>query len=179
MNKSMSLAVAACCLGLVTGCDTVGPKCGMCSACKDKGMVKTQSQCMKDGCCAAGVCMAKAPGAASAAMKEGVVNTEALMSMMRARTPMAIVDARSGKYDDGNRLPGAKSLAPDAAEAQVAAVLPDKHALVVTYCANLKCPAGHMLGERLRQLGYVNVLEYAEGIEGWMASGHAVEKAAQ
>jgi rhodanese-related sulfurtransferase len=92
---------------------------------------------------------------------------------------MTVLDARSGKYDDGIRIPGAKSLAPSATEAQVAALLPDKQALVVTYCANLHCPASKMLGERLRQLGYTHVLEYHEGIEGWKAAGNATEKAAQ
>ena len=179
MNKLMSLAAAACCVGLMTGCDTMGSKCGMCSACKEKGVMKAHAQCAKDGCCASGACVAKAHGAASAAMEEGVINTEALEALMRVKTPMTVLDARAGKYDDGNRLPGAKALAPDAAEAQVAAMLPDKQALVVTYCMNPKCPASHMLGERLRKLGYVNVLEYHEGIEGWMAAGNTVEKAAR
>ena len=177
MNKMMSLAVAVCSVSLMTGCGTMGPKCGMCSACKEKGVMKTHDQCAKDGCCASGVCAAKAPGAASAAREEGVINTEALEALMRVKTPMTILDARAGKYDDGNRLPGAKALAPDAAAEQVMTMVPDKQALVVTYCANLKCPASHMLGERLRKLGYGNVLEYHEGIEGWMAAGNTVEKA--
>jgi rhodanese-related sulfurtransferase len=61
----------------------------------------------------------------------------------------------------------------------VAALLPDKQALVVTYCANLKCPASQMLAERLRTLGYSNVLEYHEGIKGWIDAGNAIEKAAR
>ena len=63
--------------------------------------------------------------------------------------------------------------------AEVAAALPDKGALVVTYCAGLKCPASHLLGEKLRALGYKNVLEYHEGIEGWVAAGQKVEQAAR
>lgn len=50
---------------------------------------------------------------------------------------------------------------------------------MVTYCSNLKCPASHMLGERLRRLGYANVLEYREGIDGWLAGGNMIEKAAR
>jgi len=137
-----------------------------------------QDQCPKDGCGASGVCVAKASGTTTAVQKEGVVNTEALVAMMRAKTPMTVLDARAGKFDDGTRIPGAKGLAIDATEEQVTALLPDKQWLVVTYCANLKCPASHMLGEKLRKLGYVNVLEYRDGIEGWMAAGNAIEKAA-
>ena len=178
MNKLMSLAMAVCCAGLITGCESMCTKDGTCAMCGEKGMMKTHSQCAKDGCCASGVCKAKAHGAACTMMKEGAVNTAALVSMIRAKTPMTVLDARAGKYDDGNRIPGAKALAPDATEEQVAAMVPDKQALVVTYCVNLKCPASHMLGERLRQLGYTNVLEYHEGIEGWMAAGNEIEKVA-
>jgi rhodanese-related sulfurtransferase len=118
-----------------------------------------------------------APGS-SGSEKEGVINTAALAAMIQAKTALTILDARAGKYDDGNRIPGAKALAADASAAQAAALIPDKQALVVTYCANLKCPASHMLGERLRLLGYAHVIEYHEGIEGWRAAGQPIEKAA-
>lgn len=177
MKTLMRMSVAAFCVCLMAGCASMCPRSKMCSVNREKCMTKVQGQCDKDGC-RAGVCEAKASGATSALEKEGVINTEGLGAMMRAKTPMTVLDARSGKYDDGNRLPGAKALAPDATEAQIASMLPDKQALVVTYCANLRCPASQMLGERLRKLGYVNVLEYREGIEGWVAAGNGVEKAA-
>ncbi len=126
--------------------------------------------------CPAGACLAN-PATAPVA-KEAAINTEALVSLLRARTPLSVLDARYGKYDDGRRVPGAKALAPTAKDEEVTALLPDKSALIVTYCAGLKCPASHMLGEKLRGMGYANVLEYHEGIEGWVAAGNAVEKAA-
>lgn len=156
MKKLMVLGVAVCCAGLMTGC------CSMCG---------------KDNSCASGVCAVNESGVAAAPVKEGSVDTATLMTMIRAKTPMTVLDARSGKFDDGNRIPGAKTLAADAASEKVTAMLPDKQALVVTYCANLKCPASSQLAKRLRQLGYSNVLEYHEGIEGWMAAGNSVEKA--
>lgn len=118
-------------------------------------------------------------GTATDHVKSGVVNTPALMAMIRAKSAMTVVDARSGMYDDGNRIPGAKALAPDASEALVKSILPDKQALVVTYCSNLKCPASQHLAEQLKKFGYSNVLEYREGIEGWTAAGNSVEKAAR
>jgi rhodanese-related sulfurtransferase len=60
-------------------------------------------------------------------------------------------------------------------EADIAKVLPDKNALVVTYCAGWKCPASGELAERLHKLGYVNVVEYPEGIPGWKDAGNPVE----
>jgi len=107
---------------------------------------------------------------------EGVVNTEALATLLRMKVPVVVLDARAGKYDDGRRVPGAKTLAPTAEASEVTALLPDKEALVVTYCTNLKCHACHMLGDKLRGMGYKNVLEYHEGIEGWAAAGQKVEQ---
>ena len=128
--------------------------------------------------CPAGTCMAQPTTPVVATVtKEAVVNTEALAAMLRAKVPMTVVDARTGKYDDGRRVPGAKALSPVATPEVVTAVLPDKTALVVTYCAGLKCPASHQLGEKLRSMGYVNVLEYHEGIEGWVAAGNTIEQA--
>ena len=134
----------------------------------------------KDAACPTGVCAVQ-PAAANAApvAQEGVINTEALATMIRVKTPMTLLDARAGKFDDGRRVPGAKALAPTAKDEEVTAMLPDKQALIVTYCTNVKCPASPMLAKKLRGLGYANVLEYHEGIEGWVAAGKPVEQAAK
>ena len=135
----------------------------------------------KDAVCPAGTCQLQAATAvvSPVVVKEAVVNTEALAALLRAKVPMTVLDARTGKYDDGRRVPGAKTLSPTAKDEEVTAMLPDKQALVVTYCAGLKCPASHMLGEKLRGMGYVNVLEYHEGIDGWVAAGNAIEPKAK
>lgn len=156
MKKLMVIGVAVCCAGLMSGCNLMSHK---------------------DSSCASGVCAVNESGAVSAPMKEGSVDTATLMTMIRAKTPMTVLDARTGKFDDGNRIPSAKALAPDAAANIVAAMLPDKQALVVTYCSNLKCPASGQLAKKLHQLGYTNILEYHEGIEGWKSAGNPVEKA--
>ena len=67
--------------------------------------------------CTTGTCqpsqMAPATTAVKApVMKEAVVNTEALAALLRAKVPVTLLDARTGKYDDGRRIPGAKTLSP-------------------------------------------------------------------
>ena len=117
---------------------------------------------------------AKAGEAAPAPV--AAVNTAGLAALLRAKTPVVLLDARSGKWDDGKRIPGAKSVNAESTEAEVAAAAPDKNALVVTYCSNLKCPASNKLAEHLKAVGYTNVLEYHEGIGGWVEAGNAVEE---
>jgi rhodanese-related sulfurtransferase len=140
---------------------------------------KSKAICPTGTCEAEPAALAAAPAVKAPAAKEAVVNAEALAALLRAKVQLTLLDARSGKFDDGRRLPGAKALAPTAKDEEVTALLPDKTAMVVTYCAGLKCPASHMLSEKLRGMGYVNVIEYREGIEGWVAAGNVVEPAAK
>ncbi len=104
----------------------------------------------------------------------GTVDTSGLKKLVDVKTPLVLVDARSGKWDDGKRIPGAIAVAPDASAETIAEALPDKDQLIVTYCSNLKCPASKVLSESLIKLGYKNVLKYPEGIQGWIEAGQPV-----
>ena len=115
--------------------------------------------------------------AAPEAVGYGHVDTAGLKALINAKTPMLLLDARSGKWDDGQRLPGAKALAPDATDAEIAAALPAKDALVIAYCSNPKCQASRILAAKLVNLGYTNILKYPEGTAGCLAAGNPVDKA--
>jgi rhodanese-related sulfurtransferase/YHS domain-containing protein len=105
------------------------------------------------------------------------IDTPVLKTLLSSGIPVTILDARSGKYDDGKRIPGARSLTSQAGAEEVQKVIPSKKSLVITYCANLKCPASARLAAHLRKLGYTNVMEYPEGIEGWITAGGEVTTA--
>jgi rhodanese-related sulfurtransferase len=115
-------------------------------------------------------------GATVKAVGQAEIGTQALGVLLASSKPAVVLDARTGKFDDGRRIPGAKLLAPDATAEQAAAVIPSKDTLVVTYCSGVKCPASVKLAERLRSLGFSNVLEYRPGIAGWVEAGNKVEK---
>lgn len=102
------------------------------------------------------------------------ISTGSLKTLVSARYPMVLLDARSGKWDDGRRIPGAKSLTAAASENQIAAAVPAKDTLVITYCSSVKCPASNKLATKLRSLSYANVLEYSAGIAGWTTAGNDV-----
>ena len=130
----------------------------------------------KPGECKDGVCAVETSGK-GCCQQDAVLNTAALATLIRTKTPAAVLDARSGKFDDGKRIPGARQLSPTAKDEEIAKALPDKQALIVTYCAGLTCPASKALAERLEKLGYTNVIEYPEGIAGWVKAGNKVEQA--
>ena len=105
------------------------------------------------------------------------IDTEGLQQIVSEGSGATIIDARSAKYDDGKRSPGAIALTADASDESIAAALPDKDAQIVTYCSNLKCPASGKLAKRLTALGYHNVVKYPEGIEGWSTAGQKIVEA--
>jgi len=142
---------------------------GSAAACKGCAQPKGSPACK--------VACAVGKAAAKPAANVAGIDTPALAVLIKSGVPVVILDARSGKWDDGRRIPGAKGLHTKATAAQAAAVIPTKTTLVVTYCSSTKCPASGYLTARLRTLGYTNILEYHKGIDGWAAAGQPVVKA--
>ena len=109
--------------------------------------------------------------------KQKILGTEALKALLDAKTPIVVVDARTGKFDDGKRIPGAKTLSPEATEEEIAQTVGEvKSFHIVTYCAGPTCPASGKLAEKLRTLGYTNVMQYEAGMPGWETAGMPVAK---
>jgi rhodanese-related sulfurtransferase len=104
-----------------------------------------------------------------------MLSTEEFKNIVDKKSSL-IFDARTGKYDNGERIPGAKSLSAASSAEEVTNAIPDKNASIVTYCANPKCPASAALAEHLKKLGYTNIMEYPEGIDGWIKAGNKVDK---
>ena len=104
------------------------------------------------------------------------VKTAAMMALVKSKTKMIILDARIGKYDDGKRISGAKLVSFKATKSELKkAAGADKNALIITYCGGPTCPLSNKLAGRLMKLGYTNVIEYPEGIPGWIEAGGKVK----
>ncbi len=121
--------------------------------------------------------MCSVGGGGAAVDKEGikVIGTDELKTIVEKKSAL-IFDARSAKYDNGERIPGATALSAESLPDDVAKAITGKNAAVVVYCANTKCPASGQLAVYLKKLGYTNIMEYPEGIEGWKAAGNKVDK---
>ena len=103
------------------------------------------------------------------------INTTVLENMIESNVPMVLLDARSGKWDDKSRIPGARSLNDGSTKDEVNGIIKSKDALVVTYCSSLKCGLSNKLYVHLKKLGYENILEYPFGIKGWLEAGNDIE----
>lgn len=52
----------------------------------------------------------------------------------------------------------------------------DKDKTIVFYCANRLCNSSEMAAREVQKLGYTDVRQMPDGIQGWMLSGRPVEK---
>ena len=91
---------------------------------------------------------------------------------------ITLVEALPEKYYRDGHLPGAKHLPHDQVRQLAPAVLPDKDAGIVVYCASASCQNSHIAAKVLEQLGYTNVAVYAGGKQDWQETGLAQEREA-
>jgi rhodanese-related sulfurtransferase len=90
----------------------------------------------------------------------------------------ALVEALPEKYWHDWHLPGAKHLPHDQVRQLAPAVLPDKNAEIVVYCASSTCQNSHIAAKVLVQMGYANVAVYAGGKQDWQQARLPVEQGA-
>jgi rhodanese-related sulfurtransferase len=91
---------------------------------------------------------------------------------------VTVVEALPAEYYEHAHIPGAINIPHTAVRDLAPALLPDKDAAIVTYCADLACPNSELAAIVLGKLGYTNVREYAEGKADWREAGLALEQSA-
>jgi rhodanese-related sulfurtransferase len=99
------------------------------------------------------------------------ISREELRIRLSSSHPPVLVEALPERYYADRHLPGARHLPHDQVDALAAAVLPDKSAQIVVYCANRQCQNSHIAAHRLAALGYRDVSVYADGKQDWEAAG--------
>ena len=102
------------------------------------------------------------------------ITREELKAKMDRGEKFVLVDALSAKHYDSSHLPDAINLPYEFVD-EAETVLPDKDAEIVVYCMNPNCEASTEEACELEEMGYRNVLHYAEGKQGWLRAGLPVE----
>jgi rhodanese-related sulfurtransferase len=98
-----------------------------------------------------------------------------LKAKLDSGSPLFVVEALPEKYFLQKHLPGALNLPHDAVDRLAPALLPDRTAEIVVYCANAACRNSGIAAARLEALGYSRVRTYHEGKDDWVAAGLPVE----
>lgn len=103
------------------------------------------------------------------------ISRAALKSLMDAGSPLTLVEALPEKYYQAEHLPGAIHLPHDELGAKAEALIPDRTAAVVVYCANAQCQNSHIAAQILKRMGYTQVYQYVGGKADWKEAGFPME----
>ncbi len=106
------------------------------------------------------------------------IGREDLKARLDRGEAITVVEALPEPYYRRAHLPGAINIPAEQVAELAPRLLPDKAAEIVVYCANLPCPSSEMAARSLRDLGYANVREYAEGKQDWLEAGYPTERGA-
>jgi rhodanese-related sulfurtransferase len=105
-----------------------------------------------------------------------LIDHETLARKLAGAVPPVLVEALPEKYFHDWHLPGARHLPHDEVDRLADAVLPDRSAEIVVYCASRSCQNSHIAAGRLARMGYANVAVYAGGKQEWSEAGLPVER---
>lgn len=80
-------------------------------------------------------------------------------------------------YFTGEMIPGSRRVRVSEVVREVRTLGLEEDDEIVVYCSGPECPQSGAAAEKLAGLGFRNVSQYEEGLEGWKAADHAVEEA--
>ena len=92
------------------------------------------------------------------------INTDELNKLKREHSNLTLLDVRSPQEYDEGHLPGSVLIPSYDIKKRVMNVLPDKNAYIVVYCQN--GGRSRKVVPTLRQMGYKNVFNLKDGMEG-------------
>jgi len=106
------------------------------------------------------------------------IQREEILARLDAGEPIVLVETLRPEHFDLGHLPGAIHLHCDEVDDRAAGLLPDRSALIVTYCSNRACANSRVAAEKLARLGYTDVRRYEAGKDDWVQAGLPVETGA-
>ncbi len=120
------------------------------------------------------------PGNAEAIHTFKLIHVAQLKQLIASPPPdLRIYDANAPETREKyGVIPGATLIAAPDGYRVSATLPPDKHAMLVFYCANQVCIASHEAARRAVAAGYTDVSVMGDGIMGWKAAGQPTVPAA-
>jgi rhodanese-related sulfurtransferase len=103
------------------------------------------------------------------------IERDALLEKIERGDEFVLIDALSPISFAASRLPGAVNITPGSVDEQAPRRIPDRATEVVVYCTSPTCDASVDVGNRLIELGYLNVRHYAGGKDEWAAADLPLE----
>jgi rhodanese-related sulfurtransferase len=99
------------------------------------------------------------------------ITRDEIVQLLDDGTPVQFVETLRAEHFAQGHLPGAVHIHFEEVDERAAQALPDKDALIVTYCSNTACQNSRIAAEKLAKLGYTDVRRYEEGKQDWEEAG--------
>jgi rhodanese-related sulfurtransferase len=109
------------------------------------------------------------------AAEVGRISRESLQLKLEQGEELVLVDALSPMSYARSHLPGAINMPPEWVDERAPRQIPDPNTTIIVYCSDSGCDSSVIVAERLQELGYRNVLHYAEGKRDWVDAGLALD----
>jgi rhodanese-related sulfurtransferase len=103
------------------------------------------------------------------------ISRESLWQKIERGDEFVLVDALAPMSYAMSHLPGSINITPEWIDDRARRRIPDRDTEVVVCCADVTCDASVAVANRLIELGYTNVLHYAEGKRDWTEAGLPLE----
>ena len=105
-------------------------------------------------------------------VEDGVllVSPERVREWQTTGEPFALVDARDAVQFSQEHLPGAINI--PYVDIRPGARLPARNSRIVVYCSDAECPISRFAHDALTRLGYNEVYDMRQGLQGWKDAGY-------
>ncbi len=107
--------------------------------------------------------------------KYQTIDATTLRSMLASDERPVLVNALAREAFDEERIPGSISI-PAADALRVAPEILARDQSIVVYCSSRSCTASPTLAQKLVDLGFTEVADFEDGVEGWEHAGYALER---
>lgn len=108
-------------------------------------------------------------------MKVRTIAREEFLKLLDSGEKFKLVDVLSREHFAGEHIKGAINLPVDEIEKNAAKILSDKSEKIVVYCASFDCLASTNAANKLKDLGYTDVLDYKGGLKDYKETGRLLE----
>lgn len=102
------------------------------------------------------------------------IDAKELRAKIDSDEDFVLVDVLSPDSYAKMHLPGAINIPGEDIESTASSLL-DKDQEIVVYCASATCQASPTAGRALERMGYTNVTDFEDGLEGWERAGYMFE----
>ncbi|HLR24916.1 MAG TPA: rhodanese-like domain-containing protein [Fodinibius sp.] len=100
------------------------------------------------------------------------ISAEALQQKLRSKEVPVVINTLTPEAYRAKRIPGSINIPTNHMD-RMEEVVPDKGQPLVVYCADADCDASPKAANALVDLGYKQVTDFQEGLQGWTQAGYS------